>query len=482
MRIPYSGPPDRSYTRGSNGTDWTDRSVPEPDGVEKGLRRDRGGTPSEREYQPAAHKPGRGVLPTMGTVPGASGGSRGLALLTLARSRQMLRAPFAGLLAGTVGVVYLFLALLVGRMLEFAPTAERTTTVLVLTGGGSWWNFPALVVVAPNATLVLPYFSTVAMVVVTAGVSLGMTVAVLLGLRLFRERSRSAGRSAAVSSTAGLTPVLIALVTLGACCSTTAAATAGIGLAAQSTGTSVSAVLAADWYLGVFQIVVLYVALLAQEQLVEIYALYRSGNRTAAAPEAAMQPAAVDARSLVGGALRLGLVLGGVTWALAAVASWTVVNPMTAPAAAWADWILLHGAVAGFAVAAALVPRGTRAFLLAEEPTARVARTILVASAILLLAYLPAAWADSGLFGFGNVVAGASGVPAAAGGVGGSPVLGWALIFSWAVQYLLLGGFTLVAGLRPRSALALLSAAGPQPVRIVGPALPPAPAAPGPVD
>ncbi|MHB8351746.1 MAG: hypothetical protein ACYDFT_03510 [Thermoplasmata archaeon] len=399
----------------------------------------------------------------MGEVTGGSGGSRALSLLTLRRSRQMLRAPFARLLAGTIAIVYLLLALLVGKMLELAPTAERSTTVLVLTSGGSWWNFPALVVVAPNATLILPYFSTLAMIVVTAGVSLGMTVAVLLGIRLARERSRSAGRSAAVSSTAGLTPVLIALVTLGACCSTTAAATAGIGLAAQSTGTTISAVLAANWYLGVFQMVVLFVALIAQEQLVEIYALFRAGEHPAGAP-VPMVPPPISARSIVGGILRLGLVIGGVSWALAVVAAWTSTDPWSASGATWADWILLHGVVASFAIAMGLFPRGTQDLLVGPGRAALVARALLAGSGILLLAYLPAAAAQEGLYGLGNVLLGALGVPTSAGGVALALPVGVALALELGVQFVLLGLMAVAAGLYPRTVLAPLVAAGPQPI------------------
>ncbi len=60
---------------------------------------------------------------------------------------------------------------------------------------------------------------------------------------------------------------MIALVTLGACCSTTAAATAGLGVIAQASGTSIDELLANNWYIGVFQILVLWIALIAQEQL-----------------------------------------------------------------------------------------------------------------------------------------------------------------------------------------------------------------------
>lgn len=394
---------------------------------------------------------------------GAGGGwTRALSLLTLRRSRQLLRNPLARLLAGTVAVVYLFLALLVGKMLELAPTAERSTTVLLLTSGGSWWNFPALVVVAPNATLVLPYFSTIAMIVVTAGVSLGMTVAVLLGVRLARDRSRTAGRSAAVSSTAGLTPVLIALVTLGACCSTTAAATAGIGLAAQSTGTTVSAVLAANWYLGVFQIVVLFVALLAQEQLVEIYAMFRKDDHPTedAAP---MVPPRANARTVAGGVLRLGLVLGGVSWALGVVAAWTTTNPWTASGATWADWILLHGVVGSFAISAGLFPRETRDVLAGTRRTVLGVRALLAGSGILLLSYLPTAVAHAGLYGLGNVLLGALGTPASAGGVAPPLPAGVALMLVLGVQYGLLGLMAIAAALAPEALLAPLVAAGPQP-------------------
>ncbi|MGI0053399.1 MAG: hypothetical protein ACRECR_03970, partial [Thermoplasmata archaeon] len=392
---------------------------------------------------------------------GATGSTRAFSLLTLARSRRMLRAPLAWLLFGTVAVVYAFVALLVGGMLGLGPTAQSSTTVLILTSGSSWWNLPALIVITPNALLILPYFSTLAMVAVTIGVSLGMTVAVLLGLRLRAAQSPARRRSTAVSSTAGLTPVLIALVTLGACCSTTAAATAGIGLAAQSSGTSVDAVLAADWYLGVFQIVVLYVALLAQEELVEVYALFGDPEDPLHRP--VLEPAPLGTRAVASAVLRLLLVAAGVTWALAAVAAWTTTDPLTASAASWADWILLHGAVSAVAISAGLSPRGAREIWVGPGPARWLLRGSVGLSGLLLLAYLPTPAPGLGLYGLANVLLGLLGASGGSGAVVPALGVGPALFTSLALQYGLLGAFALAVALLPERAFGpvLWSAARP---------------------
>ena len=201
-------------------------------------------------------------------------------LLTLRETRALLGAVRYRILVGLIAITYALSAMIFGGMLYFPPTPLATAPFFYIypSGPGPPWMYPAILAGSPYFQLDLPFLSAILMTLSAAGVGLGMALAVLLGARLIRRRTAGLLGPTAVGSVAGFTPAMIALVTLGACCSTTAAATAGITLAAQSSGTSAATLLANTWYLGLFQVVVVYVALVAQEQLVRVYGLLFGGT------------------------------------------------------------------------------------------------------------------------------------------------------------------------------------------------------------
>jgi hypothetical protein len=382
------------------------------------------------------------------------GGPGFWALLTLRRSRSLVRRPRLFGLAIAIALVYALIAMVVGTMLEiFSPPAHLSSFWVILTSGTPAWDYPALLAVNPYFILALPFLPTIFMVLTSAGVGLGMTVAVILSANLLKRRKSAAARPAAVGTAAGLTPALIALVTLGACCSTTAAATAGIGLTAQATGTSALTLLANDWYLGVFQLVILYVALLAQEQLLTVYAGISSstGGPDAIGPSAPP----LDRRFAVGAILRVALLAAGVTWCLAMIADWLTVSPMTASAGTWVDWLLQHQLVGFAAIFAALVPVSTYQAFLRSIGTwsGMVLRIFLVIAGVSLAIGVPPPLAATGWHGLVNELLGVAGASAASGGISPGLALGPTLAVRWAVQYLLLGGFSIALGLRPLAAL-----------------------------
>lgn len=221
------------------------------------------------------------------------------ATLTLRRSRALLRGTEGRLLALTAGGVYLFAALLVGDMLVFGPTGQSDVTTYYLAHGVPWWGFPVWILVAPNAVLSLPLFAVVAMALVAAGIGLGMGVSVRLALQLARWNRRRATSPAAAGSITGLTPALLALLTLGACCSTTAATTASLGVVAQATGSSTDLLLENAWFLSIVQIAVLWVSLVAQERLVTVYAHLAGPSAGAAAEAVDGAPVRVPGRVLL---------------------------------------------------------------------------------------------------------------------------------------------------------------------------------------
>lgn len=376
-----------------------------------------------------------------------------LSYLTLARSRGLLAARGSRAMGVFLGVAYGLFSMLIGGMLWLAPYRGPSEVLVLWSGNGTQpWNYPGLLVTAPWGVLALPFVPTIAMVLVSAGVGLGMSVSILLLVRLVRMRRRELGRPAALSSATGLTPVMVAVLTLGACCSTTAAATAGLAVVAQSSGTTVDTLLANTWYVSVFQVVVLYVALLAQEELLAIYGVLFEPDR-AGTPSAAPPVLAPPRPRLAFGALRVVLVAAGLTWSLAVPAAWTQIGPSAAPVGWWISWLFQHLLLGGMAVAAGLFPRGFVQLLLRPSPAGwlRLLRWAVGLSAAAVLIGTPPPIAGGGLPGLVNELLGALGAPATWGAVspGGSP--GLALFLRWGFQFGLLGGFGVLFGLRPET-------------------------------
>ncbi|MCI4336696.1 MAG: hypothetical protein L3K17_05820 [Thermoplasmata archaeon] len=380
--------------------------------------------------------------------------ARAISIATLQRSRVELRGPAARALAIGVGVVYGFVALQVGLMLTFGPTAQTSTSWYVLWGNqqSAWWNYPAILVIFPGGVLALPFFATLVMVLVSAGVGIGMGVGILLTVRVIRLRRRELGRPASAGAVAGLTPAMIGLVTLGACCSTTAAATAGIGALAQASGSSLDAVLANNWYIGVFQLAVLWVALVAQEQLLSVYGVLLGTPNSASTLTPAFPR--LDRRLTLAIGLRVALILAGVTWALAGIAQWGFGGSVGPPASNWVGWVLTHGFLSVFAVIVGIFPETIVRGMAALGPSSRaVIRLALIVGGVSLLTWLPPTLASSGWHGLVNELLAGAGAPTSWGALPAGDLGTTALILRWAFQFLLLGGFSLAVGVAPGRSL-----------------------------
>jgi hypothetical protein len=383
-----------------------------------------------------------------------------LSLLTLRSIRRYVRRSHAVMMTAFFSVLYALGSMTLGGMLIFAHIGGGYTFEVLWRSqtGFQSWNYPGLFIVAPWGIVSLPFFATVAMVLVSIGVGIGMSVAVLLGIALLRRRAKSAQQPVAVGTLAGLTPAMIALLTLGACCSTTAAATAGVGLVAQVSGSSTDTLLLNNWYLGVFQVAVVWIALLAQELLLRVYGgLF--GLSTDASPGAtAPSPPRLTRRSLVGGALRVALLVGGVTWSLAMLVDWTTVGPASASLADWVRWVVQHQLLALLAILAALFPRGLFEAFSRRAGTlwGGLSRALLLVGGLSLAVGVPPPLAGWGVDGFGNELMALLGVPTAWGAV--APVLspGLDLYFRWVVQYFLLGGFAIAVAIAPLRALSVV--------------------------
>jgi len=405
-----------------------------------------------------------------------------LGLITFREIRRYIVRSHAVMMTVFVGLAYGLFAMLEAGMLvlqHFTPPYYVT----VLWGSAvnyQPWNYPGLLVVAPWGIVSLPAFGTFSMVFVSAGVAIGMTSAILLAIALARRRASAAAGPTSVGALAGLTPAMIGLLALGACCSTTAAATAGVGVIAQVTGTTETNLLLNSWYLGVFQMAVVWVSLLAQEMLLRVYGHLFDPALGVGRPAPA---ARWDRRSVAGGLLRAALLIGGVAWVLTAFEAWTTVAPGSASATLWFDWAGLHFATGGIAIVAALVPRPFARLFggIARSAPGLLARAGLLGLGGLLLVGAPPPWAAAGAVGLGNELLGAFGVGAAWGGVAPALGVGASTAFRWTFEYLLLGGFALALAVRPTVAVAPLAwSAGPVPPRTeAGPLSPSDAPAPG---
>lgn len=378
-------------------------------------------------------------------------------LLTLREIRTFIARSSAR--GGVVffGLLYVLGSLFLGGMVVLGNIRGGYTILTVWGGTAGSWNYPGLLIVAPWGVVSLPFFATFAMVVVGVGVGYGMTVAFLLALRLLTTRATRSSGSSAAGAFAGLTPAMISLVTLGACCSTTAAATAGVGLVAQASGTSASNLLLNNWYLGVFQIVMVWVALVAQEMLLVVYAgLFggTAGAETLRAPS----PRRVDGRFLAGGLLRVLLLGAGLVWALTVLAEWTTINPVSAGAGYWFQWLVQHELVSGLAISVALFPTATGdTFRRLRHGIGWLVPSLVLLAGLSLLLWSPPPLPAWGVDGLLNQVLGTVGAPPAWGAIPAGSVAGMALYLRWGFEYVLLGGFATVTALAPERVFAWLA-------------------------
>lgn len=377
-----------------------------------------------------------------------------LSLATLRETRRRLATRRGrGLVAG-IAVAYAFVSMLVGSMLILEPIGGDYFWMVLWSGNGTHaWDYPGLLVVGSWGILSLPLFPTVAMIVVSIGVGIGGAAAVVLLLPWLRRLTVGSRRTATAGAAAGMGPAVTGLATLGACCCTTCAGAAGISVVAATSGTTLSALLVNDWYIGAFQMVVVAVSLLAQERAFRLTG------------PACPVPPPFDRRFAAGAALRLGLLIAGVTWSLAMLVEWGTTDPLTAGPGLWYHWILEHQLLALLAVGAALFPQElARAFrALGHSFTTYALRVALAVAGVTWAIGVPPTLVSAGLGGLVNEMLGYAGVGAAWGAVPPDSPLGWALVFHWLMQHLFLGAFALAVAVDPRRALAPLLWSTPAP-------------------
>ena len=282
-------------------------------------------------------------------------------LPALRQTRALVTGRRGATVAALIGGVYAAVSLLAGNMLQFAPTGAHGLTLRILENPASplWWNYPAVFVEFPSGVLLLPFLASVTMIVASVGVGLGMAAGLLFAVRLLREWRRGRQDGGPVSALAGFTPAMVAVLTLGACCSTTAAAAAGLGAVAFASGVSVTTVAANAWYLNILQLAVLGLALLAQEGLLSVYAgIVGEGVRAGTTSD---RPTVSRTQAPFGLlAVRSLLVGGGLIWALGLLLVVETASGRPTPTASFGTALLEHLGPGSAAVVAGLYPSGVR--------------------------------------------------------------------------------------------------------------------------
>ncbi len=281
--------------------------------------------------------------------------------------------------------------------------------------------------------MAVPFLPTLVMLVVSIGVGYGMTIAFLLGARLIRDRRRSAGGPTAMGTIARAHarddhPGHAGGLLLHDRGSLRGGGSGGRG----GTGTTTNNLLLNNWFLGVFQIAVVWVALIAQELLLAVYSgLF--GKPDADTPAA--RPAPLDRRTIASGVVRVALLVGGVLWSLAMVAEWTTVSPWTAGAGLWVQWIVQHQLLALLAISAALFPTGTWEVLRATRQRLGAAFSMLLLVAGVTVLWAPPPLPSWGLDGLLNQTLFVMNAPSAWGTISPGSLGGLALAARWALEY-----------------------------------------------
>ncbi len=371
-----------------------------------------------------------------------SGFGKLTSLASLSRTRALLRARSARGWAFDIALLYAILSMTLGGMLDLSPVHHDLAAQVVF-GGSPWWDYPWVDLVAPGMFLTLPFIPFVAMLIVSAGVGMGGAAALVLLVPRMCAGHATEGTASTVRASAAAAPAITGLATMGACCCTSCAGAAGVAVVAAASGADLATILQSNWYVSLFQVGVVGFCLVASERAL----------RTA--PEACPPPPVNHRNFVLGTLLRVSLLLAGITWSLAMFVEWGEVSPASASAATWYHWIFEHQLLALTAIAAGMFPQEFATWVrrAARRLDGVALRVGLLAAGITWGIGVPPELAELGLGGFLNEVLGVLGVPSSWGAIPPDATLGPALLFHWAFQHLLLGGFAILLATAPLPAL-----------------------------
>ncbi|HYK94009.1 MAG TPA: hypothetical protein VEY07_08230 [Thermoplasmata archaeon] len=360
-------------------------------------------------------------------------GSIWMGRLLLSRLRASVRSRTYRRIWILTTVAYVVISLFIGQNIVLIPPGPNNAEIplqVFWIGYGQVNNpylAPALLVLSPIAIIALPFWGTLAMVLLGVGIGLSVssTVAVFVAQR----------RRQAEVAASGIAPAVTGWAFLGACCCTTCAAqVAATGVVGALVGSTPSALLTQQWPLAVLQLGVVALSL--------VYLEYRLERPPAPSPRPVSTP------QLVGSlAIRVALLVAAVTWLFAVVVEWSAGVPLTA--ATTYHWLVEHGTLSAAALFAALSPAWLGRSLGRRGFPRLAARALLVVGAVTWGVWVPPVLVAQGLGGFLNELMGYIGAPAAWGAVSPDASVGAALLFHWGFQHLLLAGWALAVALFP---------------------------------
>lgn len=345
-----------------------------------------------------------------------------------------------------VAWLYSWVVMLTGEMLVVGGWVAPT--LVIFRGyGNPWWDYPSLIVSGSGFVAQFPFLPTFTMIVAAVGTGIGITVASRLIGAWWMARRESEGSPATAGAVAGIVPGVAGLSALGACCCVTCVGPSVVAVVASVSATSTSQILYNDWYVSVFQIAMIWLALIAQERAV----------RQATGPCPA-EPLRLDVRAVSSAFLRIGLIVAGITWSLAMFIEMGETPGGSLTPALLYHWVVEHQVLSLTAIAAGFFPAEFRSLLrrLAGFPSAYALRILLLAGAVTWGLGVPAPLVGLGLGGFLNELLGYLGAPAAWGAAPPEWPMGAVLLFHWGFQHLLLSGFAGALALAPRRTLGVL--------------------------
>ncbi|MEM3637941.1 MAG: hypothetical protein QXX17_04260 [Conexivisphaerales archaeon] len=344
------------------------------------------------------------------------------------------------MLASSTGkVLWLFFSTLfalasmvLGGMLAIVPS--DATKVYIVYPGIPVWDYPMLWIDFHRIVFAFPFLPTIFMILISAGVGLGSAVTAML---LMASRKNVNLQVSAVGSV----PVITGLSTVGACCCTTCLSTAGVAVVASVSSVPTWQILLNDWYLGLFQLVIVFFSLIVLERELMV-------NQGICDVQYSRKKVALST------ILRISLLIAGITWSLAMLVEWGDTSPVTASPATWYHWLFEHQLLSLFAIGAAFSPSKVYSFLKHGGLQVRMLKAGLVIAAITWGLWVPQPLVSAGLGGFLNELFGYLNLPASLGAAAPDSALGAALLFHWLFQHELLSMFALLASLSTDSIFA----------------------------
>ena len=185
----------------------------------------------------------------------------------LTYTRRLIGTSHGWSFTGALAAGYALLSMVLTGMVRFSGTASvRAQWVPNLSGG------PGIILQAFGLSAVLPLESSALTILVALVTGVGLGAGTLVTFRLAQSSKSTKKGTGTAASIAALTPAMMAMVTLGACCSMVAASSSGFFPGARSPEITLGAWTVPSLILGLAQLGLLMGAVSAQERIFATFA------------------------------------------------------------------------------------------------------------------------------------------------------------------------------------------------------------------